>query len=50
VTVPGDDSEPSISLDANNKAMILVRDGQSGQDWSGIRANGNANLIFIKEK
>src|SRR6185369_10121613 len=34
VTIQGDDSDPMITLDASNKAMILVRGGQGGQDWS----------------
>jgi len=50
VTIQGDDAVPMITLDASNKAMILVRDGQGGQDWSGVRTNSNANLLFLKEK
>ncbi|NVN98604.1 MAG: exo-alpha-sialidase [Geobacteraceae bacterium] len=50
VTIQGDDSEPSISLDASNKVMIFNRDDQNGKDWASIRNNPNASLIFIKEK
>ncbi len=44
------DGDPIVTLDANNKAMIIGRDGQQGQDWSGVRTNANANIVFIKEK
>lgn len=50
VTIAGDDSEPSIALDANNKVMIFNRSDQNGKDWAGIRNNPNTSLILIKEK
>jgi len=49
VTIKGD-QDPTVALDASGKAMIIVRDDSSGQNWSNISTNGNANLIFIKEK
>lgn len=44
------DGDPIVELDASNKAMILARSGQGGQDWAGTRSNPNANVVFIKEK
>jgi hypothetical protein len=49
VTIQGT-SSTTVALDDNNKAMIIVRDGEVGGDWSGVRNNSNANLLFLKEQ
>jgi len=44
------DQDISIALDANNKALIVARNGIFGYDWSGVTTNPNANLFLIKEQ